>query len=167
MEHRAAVFHFARRLTHDAALAEDILQDTLVTAFKSLDAWRGEGSIRGWLFSIARSRVLMAKRRRAGEPETFEDTDTLPQLGLEAGWGAAMDPEALASRLEQQSVLERALAALDDEDREIVVLRDLEGLSGEETAQALGLSLAAMKSRLHRARLRLVSAVKKGGSDGE
>jgi RNA polymerase sigma-70 factor (ECF subfamily) len=77
-----------------------------------------------------------------------------------------MDPEALAGRLETQAMLERALASLGDEDREVIVLRDLEGLSGEETAQALGLSLPAMKSRLHRARLRLLAAVKGGGSHG-
>jgi RNA polymerase sigma-70 factor (ECF subfamily) len=56
--------------------------------------------------------------------------------------------------------MELALGQLDEEEREVVVLRDLEGLSGEETAAALGVSLAAMKSRLHRARLRLVAAVK-------
>lgn len=166
MPHRAAVFHYARRLTRDDALAEDILQETLWTAFRQLQGWRGEGSARGWLLSIARSRVLMARRRRAGEPATFEDADTLPELGLAAGWGEPMDPEALAGRLETQAMLERALASLGDEDREVIVLRDLEGLSGEETAQALGLSLPAMKSRLHRARLRLLAAVKGGGSHG-
>ena len=61
-------------------------------------------------------------------------------------------------------MLERALAALDEESREVLTLRDLEELSGEETAQVLGLSLAAMKSRLHRARLALVASVKKGAA---
>lgn len=153
---------FALRLTKDEALAEDVLQDTFLVAMRELGGWRGEGSFRGWLYAVARSRVLMARRRKVGEPESFESQESLEVLGLQAGWGAPMDAEALAARVQQQSVLEAALAGLDPADREVLVLRDLEGLSGEETAQALGLSLPAMKSRLHRARLRVVAAVKGG-----
>jgi len=166
---RGPLYRFARRLTRDDALAEDVLQETFLTALKKVGGWRGEGTCRGWLFSIARTQVLMAQRRRTGEPEGFEEVEPeaeLPRLGLEAGWGAAMDPEALASRMEAQAQLEAALATLAPAEREVVALRDLEGLSGEDTAQALGLSLAAMKSRLHRARLALVAAVKRGGGHG-
>jgi RNA polymerase sigma-70 factor (ECF subfamily) len=115
--------------------------------------------------AIARSKLLMARRGAQGRTESTDDA-TLEMLGLRAGWGAPLDPEALAARLEEKAVLERALASLDDEAREVVTLRDLEGLSGEETAQALGLSLPAMKSRLHRARLALVAHVKRGGAHG-
>lgn len=161
-KHRGAVYRLLRRLTRDDARAEDLTQETFVTALGHLDGWRGEGTARGWLLSIARSRLLMERRSPAARHEPAEDT-SLESLGLAAGWGAPMDPEALTARLEQHSVLERALEALDDEAREVLTLRDLEGLSGEETAQALGLSLAAMKSRLHRARLALVAQVKRGG----
>lgn len=165
---RGPLYRFARRLTHDDALAEDVLQETFLTALRKVGAWRGEGTCRGWLFSIARSQVLMARRRRAAEPETFDDVDAraLPELGLDAGWGAAMDPEALAARTEAQAQLEAALRGLTPADREVLALRDLEGLSGEDTAQALGLTLTAMKSRLHRARLALVAQVKRGAFDG-
>jgi RNA polymerase sigma-70 factor, ECF subfamily len=163
---RGAVYRFALRLTRDQALAEDVLQDTFLAAMKGLAGWRGDGSFRGWLYAVARSRVLMARRKKVGEPEAFESNESLEVLGLQAGWGAPMDAEALAARVQQQSVLEAALSGLEPEDREVLVLRDLEGLSGEETAQALGLSLPAMKSRLHRARLRLVAAVK-GGNRGD
>ncbi|MFZ5438659.1 MAG: RNA polymerase sigma factor [Myxococcota bacterium] len=162
VRHRGAVFRLLRRLTRDDARAEDLTQETFVTALARLDAWRGEGTARGWLLAIARSRLLMDRRSPGARQEPAEDA-SLERLGLAAGWGAPMDPEALTARLEQQSVLERALEALDDEAREVLTLRDLEGLSGEETAQALGLSLAAMKSRLHRARLALVAQVKHGG----
>lgn len=162
------MYRFALRLTKDESLAEDVLQDTFLVAMRGLGGWRGEGSFRGWLYAVARSRVLMARRRKAGEPNSFESLgsqeslESLEVLGLQAGWGSPMDTEALAARVQQQSVLEAALAGLDPADREVLVLRDLEGLSGEETAQALGLSLPAMKSRLHRARLRVVAAVKGG-----
>lgn len=164
--HRGAVYRFALRLTRDEALAEDVLQDTFLVAMKGLGGWRGDGSFRGWLYAVARSRVLMARRKKVGEPESFESQESLEVLGLQAGWGAPMDAEALAARVQQQSVLEEALSQLEPEDREVLVLRDLEGLPGDETAQALGLSLPAMKSRLHRARLKLVAAVK-GGSRGD
>lgn len=163
--HRGAVYRFALRLTQDPALSEDVLQETFIAALGGIGAWRGEGSFRGWLLSIARSRVLMARRRRAGEPATFEAETSLEQLGLDAGWGTAWSPEALAERTEARGQLERALEGLAEEEREVLMLRDLEGLSGEETAEVLGVGLAAMKSRLHRARLRLVAALK-GASDG-
>lgn len=163
--YRGPLYRFARRLTRDDALAEDVLQETFLTALRKVGTWRGEGSCRGWLFSIARTQALMA-RRRGAVGEAMEDERALPELGLSAGWGAAMDPEALAARLEEQALLERALEGLGPKEREVIALRDLEGLSGEETAQVLGLSLAAMKSRLHRARLELLAAVKKGGIDG-
>jgi RNA polymerase sigma-70 factor (ECF subfamily) len=107
---RGPLYRFARRLTRDDALAEDVLQETFLTALKKVGGWRGEGTCKGWLFASLRSQVLMA-RRRWGVPETFDDVEAgpeLPQLGLEAGWGAAMDPEALASRMEAQAQLERA-----------------------------------------------------------
>jgi RNA polymerase sigma-70 factor (ECF subfamily) len=159
--YRATVLGHLRRLCRDVAHAEDLTQETFLSALQHLDRWRGEGTPRAWLLSIARSRFLMSRRGAAARHEP-SDSSSLETLGLEAGWGAPMDPEALAARLEARSVLERALDALDAEAREVVTLRDLDGLSGEETAQVLGLSLPAMKSRLHRARLELVAQVKKG-----
>lgn len=162
--HRGAVLRFARHLVRDEAAAEDVLQETFLTALKSLKDWRGEGSVRAWLLSITRSKALMARRRRVGEPELSEPLEAaeLSALGAEAGWGEPADPEALSARLEERALLERALEALPAPEREVVVLRDVEGLSGEDVARSLGLSLAAMKSRLHRGRLKLVAAVKGG-----
>lgn len=159
--HQGAVYRLLRRLCRDDAQAEDLTQETFITALEKLPGWRSEGSPKGWLLAIARSRWLMSRRAPAARQEPAEDA-SLEALGARAGWGEPMDPEALASRLEEQAVMERALAGLDAEAREVLTLRDLEGLSGEETAQVLGLSLAAMKSRLHRARLALVAAVKRG-----
>lgn len=159
---RGPVYRFARRLLRDDAAAEDVLQETFLTAHRRLGTWRGDGTFQSWLFAIARSEVLMSRRRRVGEPTEYEPMESLPELGAEAGWGQAMDPHALAERLEQHTHLEAALATLEADEREVLLLRDVEGLSGEDTARALGLTLAAMKSRLHRARLRLVASVKKG-----
>lgn len=161
VRHQGAVYRLLKRLARDSGQAEDLTQETFITALEHLSTWRGEGTARGWLLSIARSRWLMSRRTSAARHEPAE-AESLEKLGLAAGWGSPADPEELASQLEQRTVLEQALQGLDEESREVLTLRDLEELSGEETAQVLGVSVAAMKSRLHRARLALVASIKKG-----
>jgi RNA polymerase sigma-70 factor, ECF subfamily len=157
------VLRYLRRLTRNEAEAEDLLQETLVDAFTHAASWRGDGSRRAWLLGIARHRVLHARRGAlAAHQVAMDETERpLEVLGVEAGWGAPVDPETLTVQLEERSLLEHALSALEPTSREVLTLRELEGLSGDETAQVLGLSLAAMKSRLHRARLELVAQVKR------
>ena len=152
--HQASVYRLARAMTADADEAEDVLQETFLAAWKSAGSFRGSGSARAWILTIARNAVRRSRRRRAGEPAHFEPVD---ELGLRAGWGGE---EPLLDTLARRDLLRRALDSLSPEDREVLVLRELEGLGGEEVAGMLGLSLAAMKSRLHRARLRLVAALK-------
>ena len=161
--HHASVRRYLRRLTRDEAQAEDLLQETMLDALTRAQQWRGEGSRRAWLLGIARHRFFHARRDRVPQVSVEAAADdglTLETLGLAAGWGRPADPEALSSALEERSVVEHALEALDAGSREVVTLRDLEGLSGEETAAVLGVSLPAMKSRLHRARLELVARVR-------
>lgn len=156
--HQRAVFRFARALTHNDALAEDVLQETFLSALEGLGAWRAESSLRTWLLVIARNAALKHRRRdreRPGEQEPDFET-----LGRDAGWGDVDSPERIAASHEAASAVTRALASLDVEAREVLTLRELEGLSGDETARLLGLSLAAMKSRLHRARLAFVAALR-------
>jgi RNA polymerase sigma-70 factor (ECF subfamily) len=149
--HRKAVWRFARSLTRDQALAEDALQETFLSAWRDADGFRGEGSALGWLLSIARHAVYRQHRTRTGAPERLE---SLAELGEAAGWGAEPDPlDAILVRDE----VSRALAQLSLEDREILLLREVEGLSTEECAQLLRTGQAAVKSRLHRARLRFVA----------
>jgi RNA polymerase sigma-70 factor (ECF subfamily) len=115
--HRASVTRYLRRLTQHDAQADDLTQETFVTALAHLATWRGDGSSRGWLLSIARSQWLMSRRAPSSRHEPAE-AQSLEQLGLAAGWGAPMDPEALTQRLEAHEVLDRALGALDVEARE-------------------------------------------------
>lgn len=155
--HHKAVYGFALRMLKDATAAEDALQETFIAAMKAYPSFRGEASVKTWLFSIARNTVHRQQRRRVGEPSTFEP---LTALGQEAGWGSLDTPESLLMRAEDQATLHRALDALPPDSREILLLRDVEGFTGPEAAKMIGLELRAAKSRLHRARLRLIAALK-------
>ncbi len=160
--HQGAVHRFALTLTHGEAAAEDVLQETFIAATQHLDGYRGEGSFRSWLFTIAKRVWFRSARRRAGEPARHE---SLEALGARAGWGAV--DEGFEARLAQREAIANAFARLAEEDREVLFLRDVEGFGGDETAAVLGLSAAAMKSRLHRARLRLAAELREeGGDDG-
>lgn len=149
--HEAGVLRYVRNVVADPDRAEDALQDTFVAAWRGAAGFRGEGSARAWLLTIARNAVRRQGRRRAGEPERFVPLDS---LALTAGWGQPAADDDPARRLETRELVERGFRGLDAADREILVLRDLEGFTNEEAARTLGLSVAAVKSRLHRARLR-------------
>lgn len=157
--HQASVFRLARAVTHSREAAEDVLQQAFLAAWQALPRFRGEASVRTWLLTIARHAAV--RRQAAAAREPLDDTP-LEDLGLQAGWGCD-GPEDLAIRSEARATLSRALAALDAEDRTVLTLRELEGLSGEATAALLGVSLPAMKSRLHRARLRLAAEIRREG----
>ncbi len=158
--HLARVWRYAQALTHDPVAAEDVVQETFLAALSTPTGPATEDPI-PWLLTIARNRWARQNRRRAGEPTTFS---SLEDLGVAAGWGA--DPERAAIAAESRERVQAALATLNPEDREVLWLRDGEGLEGQTAADVLGLSLDAMKSRLHRARLRLMHALREGGDDG-
>ncbi len=159
--HQARILRYARSLTRTPEQAEDALQQAFVDALRGAGTWSGKGSVRGWLLTLTRHAAFRQARRRVGEPEHFVP---LAELGVAAGWGA--DPE---TALDQALAVGRLRAAIDDlnpQSREVLVLRDLEGLSGADTAELLGVGLAAMKSRLHRARLELAARLREEVPDG-
>ena len=159
--HQAPAFRFAHALTASRDAAEDVLQQAMLAAWRSAASFRGESSVRSWLLTIVRNAAFHDRARRAREPL---DDRSIDELGLAAGWGAPSQERELIAR-EQREALTRALARLAEEEREVLVLRDIEGLGGDDTAAVLQVSLAAMKSRLHRARLRLAAEVRKEMTD--
>lgn len=140
--------------------AEDALQDCFVSAWRSAGSFLGSGSARGWLFSIARNALRRQHRRRAGEPARIE---SLEALGAEAGWGRVTD---FTHEFEVREALQWALDQLPSPEREAVVLRDLEGFSAIEAAEIVGSTEAALKSRLHRGRLRLMGVARREHVNG-
>jgi RNA polymerase sigma-70 factor (ECF subfamily) len=151
--HEAAVHRYARSLCRTDAEAEDALQQGFLDAWQGAASWRGETSVRGWLFTLTRNAAFRQHRRKVGEPSTLDD---LAALGEQAGFGSE-DPEVLTERAEVQAQVRAAIEALDPVDREVLVLRDIEDLSAVEAAAILGIEVGALKSRLHRARLKLTA----------
>lgn len=155
--HAPALLRYAMAIAHDRALAEDAVQEAFAALWQHADGFRHESSPRSWLFTIARN-ALHRRFRRKIERDT---NASLEELGADAGWGDASAQRSVHERIESDDCVRHALGQLDDEDREVLALVDVEGLSTEEAAQTLSLSVAALKSRLHRARLRFVAAVRK------
>jgi RNA polymerase sigma-70 factor (ECF subfamily) len=156
--HEARLYRFARRLCRHREDAEDVLQESLLAAARGLGGFRGASSIGTWLYAIARSFCIKKRRRSVFAPvEVSLDSEvSLAARGV-ADPGRRPDEVLEASRLE--AALERAIAALDRPYREVLLLRDVEGLSAAEVARVTGLSVPAVKTRLHRARGRLREAL--------
>lgn len=154
--HQAHVFRLAHLLTRSREEAEDVLQQTFLAAWRARHTFRGDASVRTWLLTIARNTAFARRQQVSREPL---DPTSVDDLGLRAGWGGPT-PEEQAMTTERAALFAVAFARLPAEDREILTLRDLDGLSGEETASVLGVTVAAMKSRLHRARLALAVEVR-------
>lgn len=154
--HQAHVFRLAHLLMRNREAAEDVLQQTFLSAWRAIGSFRADASVRTWLLTIARHAAF---ERRAQVSRERLDPTPLDDLGLRAGWGGP-SPEEQTLAGERTALFAAAFGRLPAEDREILTLRDLDGLSGGDTASLLGLSLAAMKSRLHRARVALAAEVR-------
>jgi RNA polymerase sigma-70 factor, ECF subfamily len=151
------IFRLAQHVTQNREDAEDVLQETFLKAYEHLDQFKGDSKFYTWIVRIAVNQALMKLRRRKSDKsvsidetiDTGEDTVTREI----AAWDE--DPEQQFSREELGGILDSAVQSLEPLYRSVFVLRDIEELSTEETAEALGLSIPAVKSRLLRARLQL------------
>jgi RNA polymerase sigma-70 factor (ECF subfamily) len=152
--HGDALYRFASSHCRSERDAEDAVQDGLLSAWRGAATFRAEGSARAWLFQIVLHACRRRRRRRAGEPAVHESVEAAE--ALPSGDAGA---EERASSRQTGAALARALGELPEESREVLLLRDVEGLPGDEAAAVLGIGLAAMKSRLHRARLELKERV--------
>ena len=152
--HERRIYTLARRITANEQDAEDVTQEAFLSALEHLAGFREEASFGTWLSRIATHAALKIIRKRKGLPtEPLEEQDDLPHPQYIADWRES--PEQLAQRNETAHLIDDALAALDEGHRVVFLLRDVEGLSVKETADALGLSEANVKVRLLRARLQL------------
>ena len=148
--HLPAVYRFGVKMCRDPEDAKDVAQETLLAAARGLRDFRGASSVSTWLFTIARSFCIKKRRRRVGEPGEHVSLDADDSPAITA---AGAPPDEAAGDREMGVALDAAIRALEPMYREVLVLRDVEGLAAEEVARVLGLSVDAVKSRLHRARL--------------
>ena len=153
--HAAAVLRLATAAS-DPSTAEDAMQQTFLSAYRYAATFRGDASVRTWLLTIARNTTYRLRGKTQRE-ELVEEP--LMALGADAGWGSD-DPEAIAIAAERRDALRDALATLSPDDQEVLILRDLEGLRASEAAEVIGVGERALKSRLHRARLRLAALLR-------
>lgn len=163
--HAGLVLGLGRRILRSRDAADDLLQDVFVKVHRALPEFRGESSLKTW---IARVTVNAARNRRRDDARRLrvvaplgegsssaagadDDPPSLDEMAVDG----APSPERSALSADAQGRIEAALAGLPEEFREAILLREIEGLSYDEIAQALGVSLGTVKSRIARARLRL------------
>jgi RNA polymerase sigma-70 factor, ECF subfamily len=151
------IFRLAQHITQNREDAEDVLQETFLKAYEHLDQFQGNSKFYTWIVRIAVNQALMKlRRRKADRSVSLDETIDTGEDNIVreiAAWGE--DPEERFSREELGELLDSAIKGLEPPYRSVFVLRDIEDLSTEETADALGLSVPAVKSRLLRARLQL------------
>lgn len=156
----ANVYSVALKLLSDEQEAEDVLQETFLSAFQAIDRFEGRSKLSTWLYRIAYNASLMRLRKR-GQMTTFsldqpprdEGESREPGSRHLVDWSTIPDGQLLTAEARQE--MDRAIAELPESLRSAFVLRDIQGLSGSETAEILGITVQAVKNRLHRARLRL------------
>src|SRR4051812_2821122 len=151
------VFRIAQHITQNREDAEDVVQDAFLKSYENLKNFQEQSKFYTWLVRIAVNEALMRLRRRRPErmvsldEEVKTEEDSMPREV--ADWSP--NPEQQYSQAELKDILTRTIQGLPSSFRTVFVLRDVEGLSTEETAEALDLSIPAVKSRLLRARLQL------------
>jgi RNA polymerase sigma-70 factor (ECF subfamily) len=150
---RSKVFHYSWLMCGQPEDAEEVAQETLLKVFASIDQLREPDRVRAWVFRIARNACLMQRRKSVFAPAHESALDELPADGDVPD--TAKPPDQALLQGELRAVLDRAIMELPAVYRPVVVLRDLEDLSTEETAEILGLRPDAVKTRLHRGRLAL------------
>jgi len=151
------IFRLALHITQNREDAEDVLQEAFLKAFEHLDQFQGQSKFYTWIVRIAVNQALMKlRKRKADRSVSLDDTIDTGEDNISreiAAWDE--NPEQKYSREELQRILTSAIDSLAPIYRAVFVLRDIDGLSTEEAAEALELSIPAVKSRLLRARLQL------------
>jgi RNA polymerase sigma-70 factor (ECF subfamily) len=157
------LYRVAVGITRSHDDAEEVVQDVFLTLYRKIDSFEGRAALGTWLYRVAANAALIKRRGKRAEVEVKLE-DHLPTFKADghrdgdrgfllADWSRTPETELLSG--EARKILEEALAGLPDHYRAVLVLRDVEEVSNEEAAEALGESVATVKSRLHRARMAL------------
>ena len=154
------IYRFGRKMCPSAEDAEDITQETLLTMAKRLPEFRGDAALSTWLYQIARSFCGKKHRKSKFAPKQLDSWEHELDRGHEPVSKQEQGPEAALAQRELVQALDAALLRVPEDARAVLVLRDIEGLSAKDAAAAMEISVPALKSRLHRARVALRDALK-------
>lgn len=159
--HGSRVYRVACQITRNEADAQEVVQDVFLAVFRKIHTFEGRAALGSWLYRVATNTALLKRRSR----RTDREVPLEPQLPsfltdghrsgdpayLNADWSQTPEAELLSQ--ETREIIHRAMNGLPDAYRAVLILRDIEGLSNEEVAEAVGETVPAVKSRLHRARM--------------
>ena len=170
--HQSRIFRFGMRMCRHTEDAKDVLQDTMLAVARNVSGFRGDASLSTWLWSIARSACAKKRRRRGRADDETPPTEIARAVeAMEREPDTARGPEEEADARRIEHAIEEAVESLAPMYREVLMLRDVEGLTAPEVAEILGIRVQAVKSRLHRARVtvreRLAPLVAPGAAVGE
>ncbi|RJR20933.1 MAG: sigma-70 family RNA polymerase sigma factor [Nitrospiraceae bacterium] len=164
VRHQKKMFNISLRMTGDYNEAAEVVQDAFVSAYKNIKGFRGNSSFSTWLCTIvinlSRNRLKQIKARARREPYSINDPVTANDGEMDPPSNDVPVPDRLESHQMQQRVQE-CIKSLDDEFRDVVVLRDIQGFSYNQICDMLMLAEGTVKSRLHRARESLRSCLKR------
>ena len=151
--YEAKVYSLALKMLRNPEDAEDVLQDTFLRAYRGIKSFQGNSTISTWIYRITANSALMRLRRKQLPTVSIDDADEREAPINIADWAPGPAEQLLTK--ETQQAMNDAVESLPPEFRQVFVLRDVEEMSNSEVAEILDLSVAAVKSRLHRARLKV------------
>ena len=151
--YESKVYSLALKMLRNPEDAEDVLQDTFLRAYRGIKSFQGDSTFSTWIYRITANSALMRLRRKHLPTVSIDDADERETPINIADW--APGPVEQLLNQETQQAMNQAIESLPPEFRQVFVLRDIEELSNSEVAEILDLSVAAVKSRLHRARLKV------------
>jgi RNA polymerase sigma-70 factor (ECF subfamily) len=149
-KYEQTIYNFAFKICRDPARAENIMQETFFSMIKSLHQFDGKSKLSTWLYRIVTNHCLMEVRKKKNRFISLENDDDLVEDKYVADWKSL--PYKSIENVELKKILDESIKKLSPDYRIVFLLRDVEGLSTEETGKITELSVPAVKSRLHRAR---------------
>ena len=156
-DHRDRVFNITYRMLGNRAEAEDVAQEVFITVFKTIESFREESKFSTWLYRVTvnhcKNRIKYLARRHDRDRDELDETNQATNGAVNGAPVRVAQPDKALASAQMEKLLQEAIAALDDDQRAVVILRDVEDLSIEEICEITGLPDGTVKSRLHRARL--------------
>jgi RNA polymerase sigma-70 factor (ECF subfamily) len=165
LRYQERVFRLLLRMLGDRAEAEDLAQEVFISIFKAIDGFRGDSQLSTWVYRVAanhcRNRIKYLSRRRRQLTEAYDEQTSEEGHGRVSHHARPDAPDRLMEARQTEHFLQAGLLTLDEEQRELIVLREVEHLSYEEIMAITGLPEGTVKSRLHRARAALREHIEK------